>query len=245
MARKKWVFSTGYTIGASPALAADGTIYVNSYNGKLYAVNPADGSQKWVFASAIRPYYMLCSPAVASDGTIYLESGTTLYALNPADGSQKWSFPAGAWVSSCPALGRRWHDLYHDIYRQSLCPQSGGWFATVAVHHPMGAIIHSSRRWMPMESFIFGDDNGELYAVNTQDGTLVWSVALGGAISSSPTLSVDGTLYVGAGAKLSAIDQVTQPILTLSKSATPVNPMPGDTVSYTLAYSNAGIDSAG
>jgi outer membrane protein assembly factor BamB len=51
-----------------PAVAADGTVYVGSNDGRFYAIN-ADGATKWSFgvpASASASN----SPAVAADGTI-------------------------------------------------------------------------------------------------------------------------------------------------------------------------------
>ena len=45
---QKWAFSTGSYITSSPAIGADGTIYVGSDDDNLYAINP-DGTQKWAF----------------------------------------------------------------------------------------------------------------------------------------------------------------------------------------------------
>jgi large repetitive protein len=46
----KWGFTAGNQIRSSPALGADGTIYVGSIDHKLYAINP-DGSEKWSFTA--------------------------------------------------------------------------------------------------------------------------------------------------------------------------------------------------
>ena len=74
-------------IDCSPAIGADGTIYVGCYQ-SLYAINP-DGSQKWSFPTRDR---VGSSVAIGVDGTIYVGSSDgNLYAINP-DGSQKWSF---------------------------------------------------------------------------------------------------------------------------------------------------------
>ncbi len=51
---QKWAFATGGadTDGyASPAIGADGTIYVGLYN-NFYAVNP-DGTQRWALAEPV------------------------------------------------------------------------------------------------------------------------------------------------------------------------------------------------
>ena len=89
---KKWSFQTGYDVDSSPAIGSDGTIYVGSRDGNLYAINP-DGSRKWAFeAGRIQD----SSPAIGSDGTIYVGSRDDyLYAINP-DGSRKWRFKTGS-----------------------------------------------------------------------------------------------------------------------------------------------------
>ena len=50
MARNNGHFPPAIRINSSPAIGADGTIYVGSEDDKLYAINP-DGSQKWAFST--------------------------------------------------------------------------------------------------------------------------------------------------------------------------------------------------
>jgi hypothetical protein len=96
-----WEFETGDMVQSSPAIGSDATIYVGSYDNKLYAINP-DGSKKWAFETG---NYVLPSPAIGSDGTIYVGSeDNNLYAINP-DGSKKWAFETGDEVHSSPAIG--------------------------------------------------------------------------------------------------------------------------------------------
>ena len=77
---------------SSPAIAANGTIYIGSEDYNLYAVNP-DGSQQWAFPTG---NLIDSSPAIGADGTIYVGSyDGNLYAVNP-DGTQKWAFATGA-----------------------------------------------------------------------------------------------------------------------------------------------------
>ena len=45
----KWSYTTGNAVRSSPAIAADGTIYVGSNDRNLYAINP-NGSLKWAYA---------------------------------------------------------------------------------------------------------------------------------------------------------------------------------------------------
>ncbi len=95
----KWKYATNDSIVmSSPALGADGTIYVGSYDYNLYALNPSDGLVKW--KSATRAF-IDSSPAISTDGTIYIGSDDNyLYALNPVDGSLKWKYVTGIRSSS-------------------------------------------------------------------------------------------------------------------------------------------------
>ena len=63
---------------SSPAIGADGTIYVGSKDYSLYAIN-ADGTQKWKFTTG---GFVQSSAAIGTDGTIYFGSvDGNLYAL--------------------------------------------------------------------------------------------------------------------------------------------------------------------
>src|SRR5258705_8535402 len=48
--KAKWTFVTGDFVGSSPAIGADGTIYIGSRDKNLYAISP-EGSKKWEFAT--------------------------------------------------------------------------------------------------------------------------------------------------------------------------------------------------
>ena len=89
------------TIVSSPAIGADGTIYVGSWDSNLYAINP-NGTLKWSYATG---YGIDSSPAIGADGTIYVGSvDHNLYAINP-NGTLKWSYTMGSYINSSPAIG--------------------------------------------------------------------------------------------------------------------------------------------
>jgi outer membrane protein assembly factor BamB len=74
----QWDYTTGSSVKSSPAIGADGTIYVGSIDTNLYAINP-NGTKKWVYTTGGS---VDSSPAIASDGTIYVGSEDhKLYAL--------------------------------------------------------------------------------------------------------------------------------------------------------------------
>ncbi|MDU5949810.1 MAG: PQQ-binding-like beta-propeller repeat protein, partial [Paenibacillus macerans] len=105
----KWSFKTEGRVRSSPAIAADGTIYVGSDDGHLYALT-ASGEQKWKFAihgSDFGNPGIYSSPSIGADGTIYVGGDDSyLYAIHP-DGTLKWDLKMGSpvFVSPSPAIG--------------------------------------------------------------------------------------------------------------------------------------------
>ena len=105
----RWKFKTGDLIRASPSIGADGTIYVASYDGRLYAVDP-DGSERWsVVVMRIPEGFegsadVNSAPSIGPDGAIYV-LGDGLFAINP-DGSIRWHFDSStsSWWTT-PILG--------------------------------------------------------------------------------------------------------------------------------------------
>ncbi len=73
----------------SPAIGPDGTIYVGSIDGHMYAVN-TDGTVKWTFACPdVYDYYpntlysVVCTPAISPYGAVYFgDTGGNFYALD-------------------------------------------------------------------------------------------------------------------------------------------------------------------
>jgi outer membrane protein assembly factor BamB len=96
----KWVFKTG-VVESSPAIGADGTIYVGSRDG-FYAIAP-NGTLLWKYGCGP----VSSSPAIGLDGTIFVagELGP-VWAFNP-DGTPRWTFPLGVnlGTGSSPAIG--------------------------------------------------------------------------------------------------------------------------------------------
>jgi outer membrane protein assembly factor BamB len=96
----KWSFEIVREIRSSPAIDADGTIYIQSLDGYLFAINP-NGTEKWRFSMP----GIESSPAIGLDGTIYVGNSLFIYAINP-DGSEKWTYDTGALTWSSPTIGQ-------------------------------------------------------------------------------------------------------------------------------------------
>jgi outer membrane protein assembly factor BamB len=173
---------TGPSLKSAPALAADGTVYVASMDGKLYAVapstaaDPREGSVRWTFdfgehlgsaalvTAAVPPpgangIGSGASPTIGPDGTIYIgANNSNFYAITPA-GELKWLYEAEREVA--------------------------GIWSTAALSAD-GSTLY------------FGANKGGIYALNTADGSRRWQYKLVGSVYSSPTLDSRGTLYSGS-----------------------------------------------
>lgn len=104
-----WSYSTGSPIKTSPSINnADGTVYVGSNRGYLYAFSSTTGTPpSWSLSWTLWVGQTVCSPAIGIDqdkNVIYIGSSYyNFYAIDPG-GYIKWSFSAGGGISSSPAV---------------------------------------------------------------------------------------------------------------------------------------------
>jgi outer membrane protein assembly factor BamB len=107
----KWRFATGWRdtqTQSSPAVGADGRIYVGAQDGYFYALNP-DGTLAWRFAAS-SPVQQ--HPVVGTDGVVYVGLDGKLYAFNPA-GQVLWSKVLGTTnLPGGPALSPDGETIY-------------------------------------------------------------------------------------------------------------------------------------
>ncbi len=207
-----WVFETGAPIMSSPALGADGTIYIGTGTvsgsgagvpGAFYSISPS-GSTNWVF----RPLATaMGSPAVGADGTIYFPCDLgKIYAFSPAGTTNWWFQTSGRFLSS-PAIGADGtiyvcsiSNLFNKLY--ALRPEGTlKWvFRMGAVPLPAG-MPESVQRSCPAigrdGTIYVGSLDAHLYAISPS-GATNWTATLGAQTFASPSIGPDGTIYIGA-----------------------------------------------
>ncbi len=183
----EWVADIGSHADSSPAVAEDGIIYLGTWLGQLWALNP-DGTRKWVFQAGNE---IRSSPAVGADGTVYFGSRDRKFYAVGADGKEKWEFRTGAWVDSSAALGSdgtvyfgSWDKNFYALRPEG----SKKWqFQT-------GGAIVSSPAIGEGGRIYGGSHDGKLYCW-LPAGTKAWEFETGGPILSSPAIGADGAVY--------------------------------------------------
>lgn len=191
-----WTFllDDRYFLYSSPAVAADGTIYIGGFDNLLYAINP-DGSLRWTFEA---DDWIGSSPVIGPDGTVYFGCADgQLYAVTP-DGTKRWSTlldPRTFGVSWPPAVG----------------PDGTVYVASGGIHavDPSGAV-----RWTYPGSFqattpVVGADGtvvadggtlgGQVIVGLDPQGRLLWEVTIPDVhILAPPAIGSDGNILVGS-----------------------------------------------
>jgi outer membrane protein assembly factor BamB len=195
---KLWEFQTGGG-ASSPAIGFDGTVYVGSDDGKVYAINGATGDKVWEFQTG---GMVDSSPCVGPDGTIFIgSSDAQVYALDGATGHKLWSFATVPWVSSSPALAAN-GTLYagagrpadnDNIYALSAASAQQLWMFQAG----FGEGARSSPA-LDVDGTVFVGAVGKVFAFDGPTGEMRWQFAAGGFVESSPAIGANRTVYVGS-----------------------------------------------
>jgi len=118
---ERWHFEAPAVMFAPPAHvpgagASGGGIYVTDHLGTVYALDPADGRDRWRVATEPR---QSLEPVVVAAGAVHLGAGSALYTLDAAAGTPRWRFAAQGEVVGSPAVadgrvhfGSKDHCLY-------------------------------------------------------------------------------------------------------------------------------------
>ncbi len=191
---QEWAFGTDGIVRSGPAVADDGTIYIGSQDGYLYAFN-ANGSLKWKCNTSST---IAGSPAIGSDGTIYVAGDNGLFAFLPT-GDQKWSFmTSGGSIGTSPAVGTR-NVVYVGTTDGKLYAVDANGNSKWPNPAALGGPILSSPAIGADGTIYVGCNDGKFYALYP-DGTQRWSYLTGAnsPVMSSPAIDSDGTIYVGS-----------------------------------------------
>ncbi|WP_416965356.1 PQQ-binding-like beta-propeller repeat protein [Streptomyces sp. Agncl-13] len=94
------VFLCPPTFAPGPAVTGGG-IYLADYLGTVYALDAADGRDRWRIATESRASI---EPVLVAAGHVHVGSGKGLYTLDAVTGTPKWRFQAGGDIVGTPAV---------------------------------------------------------------------------------------------------------------------------------------------
>jgi eukaryotic-like serine/threonine-protein kinase len=171
-----------------PSTQSNGTLYIGSNDGYLYALNVTDGSRLW---RAKTGGAVLSTPAVANN-IVYISSNDGyVYAFNTTNGSQVWRYGNRGLILSSPVvangivyLGASDGNLY------TLDATKGTVLGRFAVKSPLAttpAVVNGT--------VYIGATNGYFYAINGQHQN--WRYQVSGATFSTAIVT-NNIVYFGA-----------------------------------------------
>lgn len=203
-----WTHHTGGGY-CSPVIGKDGTVYVASQIGNLYALDPSSGNRKWTYG--LSTGQIDASPAIDDSlGVIYVTDEDGRFAsVNLSDGGENWQVWVGDTPSS-PVIGAD-HTVYVGAGGKLLALEPANGALLWSYRPPMSDAVISTPAVSGAGCIYFlatlgkkrySPDPDSLFAVNS-DGTRRWARGLGAGYSaeyfSSPKLDDNGNIYVGSG----------------------------------------------
>eukprot|EP00040_Diaphanoeca_grandis_P000108 m.14402 g.14402 ORF g.14402 m.14402 type:complete len:415 (+) comp10111_c1_seq1:153-1397(+) len=216
--KQNWTFDVSGWVYAAPCVAADESIYLTSWDGYLYAVNP-DGSQRWRFL-VHEKQQLWASPALApsdttSNVTVYIGGNESLIAIRHTAQFGTvvlWSVATGWPVLASPTVGDNGVIYFGDLggVLRAVNPSTGhvAWSVSRINNVTIGPIYASAA--VTNTSMFVATMHGKVLSIDSLTGTPQWVVnSSKSPITSSPSLSHDGQLIYVASQDgfLRALDQ--------------------------------------
>ncbi len=183
--KERWRSLVGVT--ESSPLVVGNTLYVGSWDGRLYALDRHTGNVRWSFRTGGK-----IKGAAASNGrTVFVGSyDGRVYAIDAATGQPRWTHTLGNSIYANPTIiGDRLvlGDLGGTLWALRLVDGRPLWSTrTGSFIYSSGAVWH--------DSVYVGSYDGRLYAVDPSNGHIRWSFSVGSPISGTPVV-VAGIVY--------------------------------------------------
>jgi len=185
----RWSFQTKDSIESSAAVV-DGTVYVGSMDGSLWAIDLVTGKMRWHYATA-GPVEE-SSPCVHG-GAVYVgDERGVLHAVDAATGKGRWTFKAEDEIKSSPnCVGDR---IYFGSYDQNLYCLSAATGTLVWKYRTEGP-VHCTPAIDKGRVYISGCDEN-LRVIEAATGKQLFALPLGAYTGASAAVR-DEQAYVG------------------------------------------------
>lgn len=180
-----------YDYQASSPTLADGTLFIGSADGQVYATDARDGKERWRFKTG---GLVRSTPAVADGRVVFGSFDGSVYAVDASSGKEIWKYATGDAVNSSPALvsgvvyiGSRSTDLY------ALDAASG---AVRWKYYCWMSWVESSPVLKDGRVYVGSSDYQRGYALDAGDGSARWWFDTEGSAWSTPAVTAQ-TVYIG------------------------------------------------
>jgi PQQ-like domain len=224
----KWSFTTGAVISySSPAIGTDGTVYIGSYDGNLYALD-SEGQLKWKYhtGAGIRT-----SPSIGDDGTVFIGARHgRLFALT-LDGILKWTYDTDGDIRSSTAVSEDGTAYF------------GSWDGHVYAVQPDGKVKWLYKTNGPVESSPTVGADGTVYIASADgyyyafspEGVLKWKLQSIGIMHAPAIIGQDGVIYITSDSRLMSLGSPL-PAITIHRVAN--SPTAEGVISISLNLTN-------
>jgi len=192
-----WEFETGDEIWSTPAIDGD-TLFIGSFNKKLYALNIATGEQEW--QQPFETQGPIVSTPLVYNNTVYVASfDRCVYALDATNGQKIWQFPnedetenkPEKWFWASPVISNNTIYAANMDGKVYILNADDGVFITAI---DLGSSISSSPVVAGDKVFI-ATEEGNLYYIDAISNQARQLPDLGGRVS-APFTTSDGVVYV-------------------------------------------------
>ncbi len=195
--------------GWSGGVVTDGTLLVGSMEGKIVAVDTANGSRLWGVpletsepargfgcAPASTSVAIYGSPAVTEDLVLVGGYNGVVYAFNLNTGALRWVYPRKEHLQ--PIVGGAMVALGNAYFASA----DGGVYALDAETGDMKWVFETGDKlWSTPaiggDTLFIGSFDKKLYAIDATNGSKKWDFETSGAIVATPLVN-DNTVYIGS-----------------------------------------------
>jgi outer membrane protein assembly factor BamB len=199
--RQRWSAPVDGFVRAVPVVAADGTVFVGTLKGWVYALDCVTGRQKWSIKTAHEIYGAL---ALSAEGALYVPSDY-LYALDPTTGKERWRCDCGPILLCGPTVGRdgtiyiqyggKRGSQYNAVLAIAGDTGKRKWaFETGAGDYTSPCLAPNGTLYVGVWGSIDKSPEGFIYAIDSASGHRKWMVHTNTRVH-SPTLGSDGTVF--------------------------------------------------
>lgn len=180
---ERWVYNANARVLATPTLSLKSVIYFGDADGEMHAVESINGVPINGWPVRVSDFPIEVPAILNEEGTRLYTAATDgfVYALDADDGSQVWK--SGINVGSV-------QDAMAVVDRQFTIDLPGGQQQTTTIN-----VIY------------IVSNSGRLYALNGDDGTVIWDERINGPNRAGPIVGPDGAIYVSTSTGMMAFDE--------------------------------------